>query len=40
MLSAQRNYRAAHESEIILHEAAAKALREVQIGSKLPSAIL
>ncbi|WP_230399629.1 relaxase/mobilization nuclease domain-containing protein [Novisyntrophococcus fermenticellae] len=33
----KEKYRAEHESNIILHEAAAKALRAAQIGSKLPN---
>lgn len=33
----KEKYRAEHESSITLHEAAAKALREAQIGGKLPN---
>lgn len=32
-------YRAEHESSIILHKAAAKALRATQIGGKLPNIV-
>ncbi len=33
----KEQYRAGHESSIILHEAAAKALKAEQIGGKLPN---